>query len=1080
MNTNEKGYSLNVLIITIAVMVILTTTAIVTMKSLTSDRGITYFMNDIQEVENFVKQYYSEKETLPLVYNDDGTLNTLTLTEEMAIQTSENDSGKYFQVDLSKLGSIHLYDYDRGGYWVNEGSLKIYVNQPFEYNDVHYYTITSEISGVDKVYSNVDNFEVLINGNPITWVTNAKLIVSIPNQENVNTKWTFKYYKDGPINAESFKTLGRYFEYGSTIDIDENGIYSIYVENEQGFAKVVNVVVDMIDDINPYAYITNGDVIVAGDDETGIRRIMYKIQNYSIPETKRANDLIDTYTQGPRAYLPNASDEGKWTFLEAYTGEKIDGVEPSIGTDINRYKEEYEKYLTDYNLALASGDPDAAVALLDDKYPQFQYNGIPYDDDDENIVLYIEDYAGNKSVTNKNNYPCIVSRKMLLNSSFIDTIIKPLNGTKLLINGGQEYTNDREVSLTLKSQGATKMYITNEITDVPDISDYIEYNPTIDEHMLPNQTGEVTVYAYVTAEQYDGGILKFERVEAKIYVDEIYPTDTKPEVKIDYNLKVQIECKQKDEHSGIKEDENRKDIIEYGYKLSSEEKFKWVDSTDEIVLEENQLYDFKTRVSDKAGNQKESQVLTEVRAPARMYRTIANEPKMALGMKAIVWDGTLDKPGEEMVIDSTTWETKDGQKTTWYNYQIDNSGADSKQSIWANAKTSDGSYWVWIPRFAYRIIYYEGADKVKVKGYFQNSSTYGVSYFKDDGITVVTNPDEVKSQYLTVDIVFLNGTSSTQYREENIETQVTTTKNLKEEYIVHPAFQNIENNVVNNSQGKWGNNVTGIWVAKYEASRSDAEIDIEGTSTTVKVVPNVKSWTNIKINDAYEYCTKMLPSMYPSSYSHLMKNSEWGAVAYLAYSAYGRNGVASLSNKCTDYITGAGGNSAYVYLPSNFDNNYAYNSRGSKSGMLASTTGNIYGVYDLSGGAQEFVASYLNSGDNDSATIIKTNGENLTQTSIPAYKQAINAADNDAAINNYKKYGMIDKLYGSAIYETSTGYSGNYSVDSDYSKYPIGRLPFFVRGGEADSGNGAGIFAFDAVDGSASENTGFRPVIIFD
>ena len=40
MITKEKGYSLNVLIITIAVMLILTSTAVVTLRSLTKDRGI--------------------------------------------------------------------------------------------------------------------------------------------------------------------------------------------------------------------------------------------------------------------------------------------------------------------------------------------------------------------------------------------------------------------------------------------------------------------------------------------------------------------------------------------------------------------------------------------------------------------------------------------------------------------------------------------------------------------------------------------------------------------------------------------------------------------------------------------------------------------------------------------------------------------------------------------------------------------------------------------------------------------------------------------------------------------------------
>ena len=56
MITKEKGYSLNVLVITIAVMLILTSTAVVTLRSLTKDRDISSFMSDLQEVEAFIDQ----------------------------------------------------------------------------------------------------------------------------------------------------------------------------------------------------------------------------------------------------------------------------------------------------------------------------------------------------------------------------------------------------------------------------------------------------------------------------------------------------------------------------------------------------------------------------------------------------------------------------------------------------------------------------------------------------------------------------------------------------------------------------------------------------------------------------------------------------------------------------------------------------------------------------------------------------------------------------------------------------------------------------------------------------------------
>ena len=63
MFTNEKGYSLSVLVITIAVMLILTMTAVVTLRNVTADREVTNFMSDLQEVEQFAKEYYAKKGT---------------------------------------------------------------------------------------------------------------------------------------------------------------------------------------------------------------------------------------------------------------------------------------------------------------------------------------------------------------------------------------------------------------------------------------------------------------------------------------------------------------------------------------------------------------------------------------------------------------------------------------------------------------------------------------------------------------------------------------------------------------------------------------------------------------------------------------------------------------------------------------------------------------------------------------------------------------------------------------------------------------------------------------------------------
>ena len=77
-----------------------------------------------------------------------------------------------------------------------------------------------------------------------------------------------------------------------------------------------------------------------------------------------------------------------------------------------------------------------------------------------------------------------------------------------------------------------------------------------------------------------------------------------------------------------------------------------------------------------------------------------NSPKLASNMTAIYWEDNI----ERKLLDSNTEE----EWNNWYNYvaATDDPTTDEDDlnaSKWANAVTEDGSYWVWIPRFAYKI-----------------------------------------------------------------------------------------------------------------------------------------------------------------------------------------------------------------------------------------------------------------------------------------------------------------------------------------------------------------------------------------
>lgn len=134
-----------------------------------------------------------------------------------------------------------------------------------------------------------------------------------------------------------------------------------------------------------------------------------------------------------------------------------------------------------------------------------------------------------------------------------------------------------------------------------------------------------------------------------------------------------------------------------------------------------------------------------------------------------------------------------------------------------------------------------------------------------------------------------------------------------------------------------------------------------------------------------------------------------------------------------------------------------------QGGIKASSTGNIYGIYDLVGGALERVAAYVETG----STNISTYGATL-QTAEKYYV--------DIYANTYNANSA---RYGDAIWETSNSNTAQKSWNSDLSKFPAGDTPFISRGGWSNNGNSAGLFAFyDDTSGIGHNYYGFRPVII--
>ena len=369
----------------------------------------------------------------------------------------------------------------------------------------------------------------------------------------------------------------------------------------------------------------------------------------------------------------------------------------------------------------------------------------------------------------------------------------------------------------------------------------------------------------------------------------------------------------------------------------------------------------------------------------------ANSPRLLKGMTAIVWDESTSDWVEASNIN-------DPDEQNWFDY------GDRK---WANVRTTDGSFWVWIPRYAYKI----------TNGFHSNIAG-------------------------TIDIKFLNGTSNTPQGDIEIKTDdygeeidgiIQNTENF---HFLHPAF-------------KFGDDdIPGFWVAKFEPS---------GTLDKIKILPGQVSLNNSKIKEFYNKASIM------SSYicdgqceagtdTHMMKNMEWGAVAYLSQSQYG---IGTELDK-NEELNKTGGGDGVAY--SNNEN------------QKQSTTGTIYGIYDMNGGKYEYVAAYVDNGNSS-----LNNGSNIVGA-ISKYKDVYTKASTDNAQNNYE---AAENKYGDAIWETSSSGENSTSWYTAGSNFIYGGFSWLIRGSYAGD-TYTGVFCFHFNTGLGGKCGSFRPVVLYN
>ena len=391
--------------------------------------------------------------------------------------------------------------------------------------------------------------------------------------------------------------------------------------------------------------------------------------------------------------------------------------------------------------------------------------------------------------------------------------------------------------------------------------------------------------------------------------------------------------------------------------------------------------------------------------------------------------------------------TKADINSKWYSYE---------NKEWANAiilkdesityqngetipEANIESYFVWIPRYKYKI-------------------------FDDGNYTGLT---QIESKEQTIEVAFENNTVT----PSNGQT--------KGNYLTHPAFTSFDSN--------------GFWVGKFETgydgatSTTAAQVNSVATDKII-IKPNTYSWRNITVGNMFKNGYEYQRSLD----SHMMKNTEWGAVAYLQHSAYGSATSVRINNNSaaiTGYSateeptlgynggTSIGGNRVES-TDLGVDGTYTINYLNS-SGTVSSTTGNYTGIYDMSGGAWEYVMGYTTGASTvgGSSGITDLYANFFSDTTYTKYWDKYIST----SVTNYNNRILGDATgemgtFGSKV-DPDGGTRYKSSWYGDYSTFTNVSASWFSRGSSWNDGTATGVFAFGNYTGNTYRYIGYRIVL---
>ena len=469
----------------------------------------------------------------------------------------------------------------------------------------------------------------------------------------------------------------------------------------------------------------------------------------------------------------------------------------------------------------------------------------------------------------------------------------------------------------------------------------------------------------------------------------------------------------------------------------------------------------------------------------------ANAPVLSENMIPVYYDETCNS-------NAGCWKKADSENMSseykWYDY-------DSK--MWANSVTvstnDEGvrtdlidapegteipmdrilTMQVWIPKYTYTIWNYNAdgtatSEPQEIDIQFESGTATTGEISCVDNIQGTSDGTSSGTEPTTSETCIIKSTNAT----------CTDTCNGKT--YTHPAFT-------------FGDKeLTGFWVGKFEVS-SDISCEPANSSaigagcnlTSIRplVKPNVTSWRGAMVGTFENNIMAMNDAsnkygFEASDDTHMMKNMEWGAVVYLSHSKYGTcaDGMCTevALNSASTYTTGCGPQSEGSTSSGTICNTY-----NTTLGQSASTTGNVYGVYDMSGGASDYVMGNMVSPDG--ITMMSGNRE-ILETSVDShsgysgilYYLGLTSNGYVSSVGAYEY--PENKYYDKYSFNTSSTTRGrsklgdarkevynisNYGWYSDYSRFAYGFYPWFNRGGYYNELNRTGVFNSGSMSGDA-------------